>query len=231
MTQQVHTAERKSASPVKNVAEKNGGLASCTLFEFSDLLGAKVSAPGGGAACAYSASLAAALGSMVVNFTLGKARYAAYQEELEQILARCQQVAREMVTGVEKDAEAFGKISAAWALPKEDLQREAALIQAAKVGSEPAFEVLRAVEALTPDLERLVSIGSRLLISDVGCAATLARAAVEAAALNVKINTRSCADATWASAANAQCESSVALVVPRLSAVYDAVAQQLEREA
>lgn len=231
MTQQAQTAGAKPAAPVQSAAEKNGGLTSCTLLEFSDLLGAKVSAPGGGAACAYSASLAAALGSMVVNFTLGKARYAAYQEELGQILERCQQVAREMVAGVEKDAEAFGQISAAWALPKEDPQREVALVQAAKLGSEPAFEVLRAVDALTPDLERLVNIGSRLLISDVGCAAALARAAVEAAALNVKINTRSCSDAAWATAAHAQCESSVARVVPRLSAVYDAVAKQLERKA
>ena len=43
-----------------------------TVEEFSDMLAAKTPAPGGGAVAAVTAAHAAALGAMVLEFTIGK---------------------------------------------------------------------------------------------------------------------------------------------------------------
>ena len=48
-----------------------------SVEEFSDMLAAKTPTPGGGAVAAVTASHAAALGAMVLEFTLGKPKFAA----------------------------------------------------------------------------------------------------------------------------------------------------------
>jgi formiminotetrahydrofolate cyclodeaminase len=59
-----------------------------SLKRYLDDLAAKLPAPGGGSAAALTASLGASLISMVVNFTLGKPRYAQYEKELKETLER-----------------------------------------------------------------------------------------------------------------------------------------------
>lgn len=54
-----------------------------TLKQYLDDLAAKLPAPGGGSAAALNAAIGTALISMVVNFTLGKPRYAKYEQELK----------------------------------------------------------------------------------------------------------------------------------------------------
>ncbi len=54
-----------------------------SLKKYLDDLAEKLPAPGGGSAAALNAAIGAALISMVVNFTLGKSRYAKYEEELK----------------------------------------------------------------------------------------------------------------------------------------------------
>ena len=51
--------------------------------DYLDELAAKLPVPGGGSSCALCAAMAAALVSMVVNFTLGKPKYAKYTEEAQ----------------------------------------------------------------------------------------------------------------------------------------------------
>ncbi|MBI5145023.1 MAG: cyclodeaminase/cyclohydrolase family protein, partial [Candidatus Omnitrophica bacterium] len=54
-----------------------------TLKKYSDDLAAKLPAPGGGSAAALAAAMGVSLISMVVNFTLGKPKYAQYERELK----------------------------------------------------------------------------------------------------------------------------------------------------
>ena len=56
-----------------------------SLKKYLDDLTAKLPAPGGGSAAALVAALGAALIGMVINFTLGKPKYARYQMELTKI--------------------------------------------------------------------------------------------------------------------------------------------------
>ena len=52
---------------------------------------------------------------------------------------------------------------------------------------------------------RLAEIGFRLAVSDAGCAAAILRGALEAAALNVLVNTKTMTDRSVADHLNARC--------------------------
>ena len=57
-----------------------------SLSEFAGMLAAKTSVPGGGGASAAVGALAAALGSMVGQFTLGKKRYADVEDDIRRLM-------------------------------------------------------------------------------------------------------------------------------------------------
>ena len=59
------------------------------------------------------------------------------------------------------------------------------------VGVMGPMEMLRCACETIELLERARELSSPLLLSDVGCGASLARAAAECAAINVRVNTRS----------------------------------------
>ena len=56
------------------------------LGQWVDTLASKAPVPGGGGASALGGALAAALGQMVANLTVGKKRYADVEEEMQQSL-------------------------------------------------------------------------------------------------------------------------------------------------
>ena len=64
---------------------------------YLDDLSAKLPAPGGGSAAALSAAMGAGLISMVVNFTLGKPKYAAYENQLKEIIEKSEKLRSEFL--------------------------------------------------------------------------------------------------------------------------------------
>ena len=54
--------------------------------EFAEVLASKESVPGGGGAAALTGALGVALCSMVGNFTVGKKKYAAVEDDIKAIL-------------------------------------------------------------------------------------------------------------------------------------------------
>ena len=59
-----------------NISEK-------TCVEFVDVLASKAPVPGGGGAAALVGAIGMALGSMVCNLTIGKKKYAQYEETIK----------------------------------------------------------------------------------------------------------------------------------------------------
>lgn len=78
-----------------------------TLKQYLDDLAAKKPAPGGGSAAALTAAMAASLISMVVNFTLGKPRYARYEDQLRRILEKSEKLRKEFLDLVDLDVTAY----------------------------------------------------------------------------------------------------------------------------
>ena len=67
-------------------------------------------------------------------------------------------------------------------------------------------------------LEEMGAKGSKMLVSDVGCGALFARAALEAASMNVFVNTKSYKDTDWAPELEAKCDALLSEYIPRAEA-------------
>jgi formiminotetrahydrofolate cyclodeaminase len=163
-----------------------------TLAAFLDELASSSPAPGGGSVAALAGALGAALTSMVCNLTIGKKKYAAAEEEMKKILVQSEEM-RELFTAlIDKDTEAFNKVMEAFSLPKETepqkALRSAAIREATKEATNVPLEVMKhCIDALALT-QQVADSGNVNSVSDAGVSAYMLHAAVEAAALNVRIN-------------------------------------------
>ena len=194
-----------------------------SCIEFTEALAAKVSVPGGGGAAAYAGALAVALCSMVGNFTAGKKKYFEYEEDVQRMLAEGDEVRVRLLELVEEDAAAFYPLSQAYSIPKEDPTRDEVLEKCTKDALAGPLEMMRQIARAIDLLEEMNVKGSRMLISDVGCGAALAAAAMRAASMNVFINTRGLKDREHAVRVEAEADELLAFV-PRAEAVAAEVA-------
>ncbi len=195
--------------------------------DFSRDVASRVSSPAGGAVVAYAASLGVALASMAAEFTLGKSRYAAVEAEVRQALEGLERIRVRLVELVDEDARALEPLTRAYALPVADPLRSEALEEAGRGACAVPLELMGLVGRALPWLELLGERGSRLLVSDVGCAAALCRASLEAASLNVYVNTRSLARRDVADELDASCDALLAEWVPRAGALLQSVESTL----
>ena len=92
---------------------------------------------------------------------------------------------------IDGDAEGFLPLSQAYSIPKNDPDRAETLRRATLVACKAPSEMMEALAQCTALLETLLQNCSRLMLSDVGCAAALCAGALEAAAMNVFVNTKS----------------------------------------
>ncbi|HTZ11869.1 MAG TPA: cyclodeaminase/cyclohydrolase family protein [Candidatus Margulisiibacteriota bacterium] len=145
------------------------------LKQYLDDLAAKMPAPGGGSAAAMSAAMGASLVSMVINFTLGKPRYAAFEEELVELLDKSEKLRRECLDLVDRDIIAYQSKNMRDAL---DIPFMLARL---------SFEGMK----LCPPL---IEKGNVNLISDVAVAAIFFESAYHSALFNVKINLKTLGD-------------------------------------
>lgn len=195
--------------------------ASCS--EFATVLAAKESVPGGGGAAALVGALGTALGSMVGNFTTGKPKYADVEADIVRMLEQGERIRTRLLELVDEDAQAFFPLSQAYGIPKEDPMRTETLETCTKNALAGPLEMMKQICLAIEMLEEMGEKGSRMLISDVGCGATLCAAALEAAAMNVFINTKSLQDRAYAQDIEAQCDAMLQTFIPRAQAVASAV--------
>ncbi|MFA4842359.1 MAG: cyclodeaminase/cyclohydrolase family protein [Candidatus Omnitrophota bacterium] len=146
-----------------------------TLKRYLDDLAAKLPAPGGGSAAAMSAALGVSLVSMVVNFTLGKPRYAKYEPELKKILDKSEKIRSQLLGLVDLDVAAY----------KSKNIRDC--LNVPFMVARLCFEAAR----LCPEL---IKKGNINLISDVAVAVALLESGFSAAYCNVEVNLKSTGD-------------------------------------
>ena len=197
------------------------------VYDWVKDLASSSPAPGGGGASALAGALAAALGSMVANLTTGKKKYAAYQQDIERILEETALLTDKLYALIQRDEEAFVPLSKAYGIPKDDPARGEVMEAALRTAAEPPMEILLALAELPPILEELLEKGSRLAVSDVGCAATFCASAAEGALLNLFVNTRLMADKVYAEALNEKAAELEQRIHTRCDRVYLAVKEGL----
>ena len=174
------------------------------IEKFLEALASSAPTPGGGGAAALCGALGIALGNMVGNLTLGKKKYADVQEDIAELNAKAEALRAGFVALVDADAEAFAPLSRAYSIPKDDPARDEIMEPALLKAAEAPLEIMRKCAEALELISGYAAKGSALAISDAGCAAALCGAAMEAAALNVKINTKSMKNRAVADNINAE---------------------------
>ncbi len=202
---------------------------SCAAFVAA--LASKAPAPGGGGASALCGALGAALGNMVGSLTVGKKKYAAVEDEINEMRARCDAVQAELLSLVERDAEAFAPLAAAYRMPADTPERraekDAVMEPALDAACAVPIAIMEQCAAAVELTERFAAKGSAIAVSDAGVGAALCRAALEGASLNVFINAKAMKNRDRARAYEARADALLREYVPRAAATFDAVRARL----
>ena len=191
--------------------------------QFLSELSSNAPVPGGGGASAAVGAFAAALGMMVTNLTIGKKKYADYEEEVKAVRDRLEGLRDQLIDLVDGDAVAFEPLSKAYSIPKDDPERDTIMANALYEASVVPMSIMETVLAAAKELEILVEKGSKLAVSDVGVGILFAQAAIEGASLNVYINTKSMKDRERAAALDAKADAIIAEGAALKARIYDGV--------
>lgn len=191
--------------------------------QFLSELSSNAPVPGGGGASAAVGAFAAALGMMVTNLTIGKKKYADYEEEVKTVRDRLEGLRDHLIDLVDGDAVAFEPLSKAYSIPKDDPERDTIMENALYEASVVPMSIMETVLAAAKELEILVAKGSKLAVSDVGVGILFAQAAIEGASLNVYINTKSMKDRERAAALDAKADAIIAEGAALKARIYDGV--------
>ncbi|MEW4414694.1 cyclodeaminase/cyclohydrolase family protein [Clostridium sp. AN503] len=202
------------------------------LGQWVDTLASKAPVPGGGGASALGGALAAALGQMVANLTVGKKRYADVEEEMQQSLFALNILQMELMALADKDAEVFAPLAASYGMPTETEEQkaekervmEANLLAASLV----PLKMMEKASAVLDILGLLEEKGSRMAVSDVGVAVQFARAALNGAVMNIYINTRSMKDREKAEELNESARKLIETGTAQADEIYGKVLARLQ---
>ena len=140
-----------------------------SLKKYLDDLAGKLPAPGGGSAAALNAALGVSLISMVINFTLGKPKYAKYEADLKKDLVKSEKLRHEFLHLVDLDIVAYNS--------KNSRQALNVPFMIARL----SFEGIK----ICPEL---IKKGNVNLISDTAVAAVILESAFSSACFSVEIN-------------------------------------------
>ena len=191
--------------------------------KFVEVLASNAPAPGGGGAAALVGAIGTALGNMVGSLTVGKKKYAAVEEEIIALKARCDALQTELLDQVEADDKGFVPLAKAYGIPKDDPKRDAVLEEATVTACAVPMHIMelccQAIDCIAVFAEK----GSRLAVSDAGCGAVCCKAALQAASLNVFINTKSLKNRTVAEEMNAKANGMLDTYCAKADEIFKAV--------
>ena len=173
--------------------------------EFVEVLASNAPVPGGGGAAALVGAIGTALGNMVGSLTVGKKKYADVEAEIIALKAKCDALQTELLDQVPADAEGFEPLSKAYGIPKDNPDRDRILEEATLVACQVPVRIMELCCQSLDAIAVFAAKGSRLAVSDAGCGAVCVKAALQAASLNVFINTKTLKNREAAEELNAKC--------------------------
>jgi formiminotetrahydrofolate cyclodeaminase len=166
-----------------------------TIAEFLSATAAKQPVPGGGSVTALVGALGAAVGEMVVNYSVGKKSLEPFAEELQAALGELTRARNVMLQLMVEDQLAYEAMTALRKLPHDSAERKdkwaptlLACIRAPQAVAATSVAILHLCD-------RLVNIVNHYLLSDLAVCADLSMATTRCALYNVRINARELTDA------------------------------------
>ena len=167
-------------------------LVDMTVKDYLDLLKSDAPAPGGGSVSALSAAQGVGLVAMVADLTIGREKYAEYEQVCKEAKEEALKLYEALVAAIDEDTEAFNKVPAAYKMPKDTDEQKAArsaAIRKANVGAtQVPYETIKLCLAGLKVTETMVGKSNPNAASDLGVAALNLMAGIRGAWLNVKIN-------------------------------------------
>ena len=181
--------------------ESRGGNLASAARPFLEAVAAPTATPGGGSVSAYAGALAAGLGQMVAGLSRKKKSQAAHVDQLSELLEELRTMAEELSAAIDRDAESYESVMAAFKMPQgaaeETARRESAIQTATKEAAEVPLQVAQKATLLNKKLLQLESIAAASMKSDLQVARLMAVAAAKGALANVEINLDSLKDAGY----------------------------------
>src|SRR5512139_2462549 len=159
---------------------------------FIEATAAGSATPGGGAVAALAGALSAALAGMVARLSIGRKKYAAVEAQMKDIAARADALRDKLTASIDEDSAAFTEVMNAFKLPKETPEGIAARNEQIQTATQHATMVPLHTARLCLEALGLIHFvaanGNTNALSDAASAAFMARAAIDAAGMNVRIN-------------------------------------------
>lgn len=198
------------------------------INEFTEVLASKEAVPGGGGASALVGSIGIALGNMVGSLTTGKKKYADVEEDIQKLMAEGEKLRVELLSMMDKDAEAFAPLAKAYGIPKDDPSRDEVMENALYVACQAPMDIMRTVCKALDVIKEFAAKGSTLAISDAGVGAVCCKAALQGASLNVFINTKSMKDRAKAEALEAEANEMLDKYCRLADEIYAVVVERIK---
>ena len=203
-----------------------------TIQEFAMQTASNEPVPGGGSISALAGSLAAALTEMVAGLTIGKKKYAEVEDEMWELKKKCDELQKDFLRLIERDAEVFEPLSKAYGMPRETEEEKAEKARVMEIVLKDACSVpMEIMEKCCEAIEVIVEFaakGSKLAISDAGVGAAFCKAALKGASLNVYINTKSMADREYAEELNKKADAMLEKYTKIADETFDSVLSRLK---
>ena len=206
-------------------------LSQCTCEDFAAKLASKEPVPGGGGVAALAGSLGAALASMVANYSIGKKKFLGMEAKHQEIIDKSCDLMNKLMALIDEDAENFAPLSKAYGMPsateEEKAEKEKVLQQCLLVAASGPVKMVEYVYDAIKIQEELVDISTKIIISDVGSAVQMLKAALYSANLNVIVNMNSIKDEKYVAETSAKCNKMVAEGTQIADKVYNKVVEVL----
>ncbi|MDR0459483.1 MAG: cyclodeaminase/cyclohydrolase family protein [Coriobacteriales bacterium] len=201
--------------------------------DFVAVLASKEPVPGGGGASALVGAIGMALGNMVGSLTVGKPKFADVEEDMVRLKTKSDELQQRFFALVAQDAVVFEPLSVAYGLPRETEEEKAHKAQVMEECLRECCAVpLAIMEACCEAIdvhEEFAAKGTPIAISDVGCGVIACKAALQAASLNVFINTMSFQDREYAENINVKAYAMLDEYCAKADAIFADVAARFKK--
>jgi glutamate formiminotransferase / formiminotetrahydrofolate cyclodeaminase len=172
--------------------ESNQPLASLTVRDFVELVGARTSAPGGGSVSALIASLGAALGTMVGWMSYGNKKFEHLDSTMRKLIPPLHNKMKELIPLIDADTNAFSDYMTAMKMPKkseeEQKLRKEKMQEGLKKAIDVPLSVMRISDSCWEWMIQMAKHGNIASKSDLEVGAKSLETGIWGAFKNVEIN-------------------------------------------
>jgi glutamate formiminotransferase/formiminotetrahydrofolate cyclodeaminase len=173
-------------------SDNNEPLASMTVRNFVELVGARTAAPGGGSVSALVASLGAGLGSMMGWMSYGSKKFESIDSKMRKNILPLHTAMKELISMIDADTNAFNDYMIAMRLPKKTESeikfRNEKMQEGLKKAVEVPLRVMRTAGSCWDYMIQMAKYGNISSRSDLEVGAKSLETGIWGAFKNVQIN-------------------------------------------